>query len=156
MIEESPEAFVLRWRHRAANAELFSRTEGSPLLECRLGDALVQLFERTGPYLARPGNRRLVVNPCTLAFEPEELELRAIEATGLGRIRASGVVLERDGLTACVDCGVPLVVSLLERGADIPAEGRPVRFESVGPIHGFVLPPEGKGRRRDESPDDAM
>jgi hypothetical protein len=57
-----------------------------------------------------------------------------------------------------VDCGVPLVVSLLDRAAEAPAEGEAVRFESVGPIHGFVVPDDSRrsARRRDESPDEAM
>ncbi len=158
MIEESPEAFIQRWRRHAAGAQLFSRTEGSPLLECRLGDALVQLFERTGPYVARPGPARVVVNPSTTAFEPAEPGQRAIEATGLGMIRASGLVVERDGRSVVLDCGVPLVVSLLEPEGELPEDGRFVRFESVGPIHGFVVPSDSArgGRRHEESPDDAM
>ena len=45
MIEESPEAFIARWAEHAAYVQLFPHTEGSPLLEARAGNAVVQLFD---------------------------------------------------------------------------------------------------------------
>ncbi|MFO7545037.1 MAG: hypothetical protein R6W77_06035 [Trueperaceae bacterium] len=69
MIEDSVDAFVTRWRGHAAEVELFPRHEGSPLLECRAGTALLQLFERTGPYLWRPGPGRVIIHPITEALE---------------------------------------------------------------------------------------
>lgn len=69
MLEDSVDSFVARWRRYAADVELFPRHEGSPLLECRAGTALVQLFERTGPYLWRPGAARVIIHPIADTLE---------------------------------------------------------------------------------------
>lgn len=69
MLEDSVDSFVARWRRYAADVELFPRHEGSPLLECRAGTALLQLFERTGPYLWRPGAARVIIHPVADTIE---------------------------------------------------------------------------------------
>lgn len=148
MIEESPEAFIARWAEHAAYVQLFPHTEGSPLLEARAGNAVVQLFERTGPYLARPGPARVIIHAVT-----EEVERLArggaepgIEVTGLSRFEAQGEVVAVHAPLAVIDAGVPLVVAVLnERGAPL-AVGDVVRFRNEPPAHGFVL--EGEGRRQ--------
>lgn len=149
MVEESPEAFISRWRQYAVEVEMFAHTEGSPLLECRVGGAVLQLFERTGPYLAHPGPNLVIVNPTIGsggALEPltDAGARPQLESSGLGKLTAVGRVLKVERGVAVVDAGVPLVVDL--SGWPGPTAGVGslevddlVRIVSDGPIHGFVV-----------------
>jgi hypothetical protein len=156
MIEESPESFIQRWRRYAATVELFARTEGSPLIECRFGPAIVQLLERTGPYKAHTGPAQVIVNAMVERLEPAAGHARSVETLGLSRIRASGEVVAVEPDAVVVECGAPLVVSLLDTAAPAPVPGSFVSFEAVPPLHGFLVT-EQRGRGRvEESPDEAM
>jgi len=159
MIEESPESFIARWREHAADVELFPRTEGSPLLEARAGGALVQLFERTGPYLGRPGPAKVIIHAVTDAVERLEGEAEpGIEVTGLSRFQACGRVVAAEGRVAVVDAGVPVVVGVLGHVGSPPRLGDTVRFTSRPPAHGFVVVADTPSvlRRREEHHDDAI
>ncbi len=177
MIEESPESFISRWRAHAADVELFPRTEGSPLLEALAGDALVHLFERTGPYLGRPGPAKVIIQPVTDGMEhAEDGSVLGVEVTGLGRFVACGRVLEVEGRIVVVDAGVPLVVALLDleppedegprweghRRQEAHVQpfrpGELVRFTNLPPAHGFVVPQDRRsgGRRQHEHHDDSI
>src|SRR5690606_2063282 len=98
MVEESPESFINRWRHRAAEVELFAHTEGSPMLECRAGNAIMQLFERTGPYASRPGPAHVIVNPVVESLDvlddEQPAEPHHVETVGVSRLKATGRVIE--------------------------------------------------------------
>lgn len=147
MFEDSPEAFVSRWQRHAADVELFPHREGSPLLECRAGGAILQLFERTGPYLSRPGRLKVVLHPVTQALEVLEPGSAAAEltVTGISSVLATGTVVAAEGDLVVVDAGAPLVVGVLER---LPAglePGQLVRFEAAAPVHGFVVTAVGQG-----------
>lgn len=141
MLEDSPEGFVSRWRRHAAEVELFPRTEGSPLLEVRAAGALVQLFERTGPYLSRPGRKRAIIHP--VADSLERLEPGSVRpeivATGLSSLYAQGTVVAMEEDVLVVDAGVPLVVGLRGGSPEGLAVGDAVRFTSAAPVHGFVV-----------------
>lgn len=157
MIEDSPDAFIQRWRAHAAEVQLFARTEGSPLLECMAGGAIVQLLERTGPYQAGPGRRRVILNAMVERLEPSSEGASGLEVDGLGDLRGRGRVVDRDGALAVVDCGVPVVVAVLGDAGELPATGERVAFEVLPPVHGFVVPdPSSRRRLVPESPDDAM
>lgn len=131
MIEDSVDAFVTRWRGHAAEVELFPRHEGSPLLECRAGTALLQLFERTGPYSWRPGTGRVIIHPVTDTLEviagdagsgPSELSTRAADDAAAAGSRA-------DGSTPAADDGVPAlevegVSRMLARGRVVERDGQ--------------------------------
>lgn len=155
-VEESPEAFVERWREHAVDAVLFPRPEGVPLLECEVGGTVIQVFERTGPYLSRPGPAKLIVNPTTAALVPAgPAELPRVETRGLSRLAAVGTVVRREGRVVVVDAGVPLVVAV--EGA-LPAgvgPGSLVAFESEAPVHGFVVSGARYAVHRREGSDDA-
>lgn len=142
MVEESPESFISKWRRHAAQVELFAHTEGSPMLECRAGDVIMQLFERTGPYQSRPGTALVIINPViaelTVLDGPPPHEPH-VESLGVSRIRLSGTVMERDGRTMVVNAGLPLVVSSLERMPDAVAVGASVSITSIAPVHAFVV-----------------
>jgi hypothetical protein len=151
MFEDSPEAFVARFRTYAASVELFSHLEGSPLLECRAGDVIIQVFERTGPYLSNPGRQSAIVNPTTERLESRPPGIRHLEATGLGRVRAEGLVLAREASFAIVDAGIPLVVSVHGGIGDEIASGGWVAFDSEVPVHAFVLPASRSDRQAADS-----
>lgn len=141
MLEESVESFVLQWKPYAASVELFAHTEGSPLLEARVGDTILYVLERTGPYNSPVGRAELIINPVVETVKRAEAGRRRIEPTGLGKMRACGLVLVRERRFVVVDAGAPLVVGVL---GSIPAEvalGDWLEFESLAPIHGFVVPP---------------
>jgi len=142
MVEESPESFISRWRHHAAEVELFAHTEGSPMLECKAGDAIIQVFERTGPYLSRPGPARVIVNPVVegvAVLDDAAAAQQHVESVGVSRLKVTGTVLERDGRVLVLDAGVPLVVSSL---SELPAGavvGATVDVSSIAPVHAFVV-----------------
>jgi hypothetical protein len=139
MFEESPDGFVSRWRSYAASVRVFSRTEGLPMLEFEAAGAILQVLERTGPYLAPPGNARMIINPTAESLDVRPGGHKSLESIGLGRARAIGVLTLREDPFLVVDAGVPLVVSV---SCDLPEDAVPgawVSFEAVPPIHGFVL-----------------
>ncbi len=149
MIEDGPEAFVQRWRTYAADAVLFARPEGSPLLEAELGGAVLQLLERTNPYLAVPGTARLLVNATVVRVEPCDEPERELSVPSRGALAGRGVVLEREGRLLAVDAGAPLVLACDDTPGDGVGPGTVVRFEAAAPLHGFVLPPERRSGPRD-------
>lgn len=140
MIEDSLEAFVQRWRGFAAEARLFARPEGSPLLELALDGAVLQTFERTNPYLGAPGTALVLVQPVTEAVRPGVAGERALEVPERAGLRAHGLILERDDPFLAVDAGTPLVVAC---EAPLPGgllAGDWVSFDARPPVHAFVLP----------------
>lgn len=141
MVEESPESFISKWRRHAAQVELFAHTEGSPMLECRAGDVIMQLFERTGPYQSRPGTALVIINPVIeeLTVLGEQLEEPHVESLGVSRIRLTGVIIERDGRNLVVQAGLPLVVSSLDRLPEAARVGASVNITSIAPVHAFVV-----------------
>lgn len=166
MIEDSPESFIARWREHAATVELFPHTEGSPLLEARAGQALMQLFERTGPYLARPGRAKVIIHPVTQTVEritgagdgQSALE-PGIEVTGVSRFEVRGRIEAVDGRMLVVDAaGVPLVVAVLQQEGAPLRPGELVRFSNRPPAHGFVLAEDRRSvaRGREEHHDDTI
>lgn len=157
MIEDSLEAFVQRWRPFAAEARLFARPEGSPLLEAEVGGAILQLFERTNPYLGEPGAARAVVHPIVARVEAVdevagERPEKRIDVPTRGALHAVGTVLEREEGVLVVDAGAPLVVASLEPISDGVGPGTWVHFTAEPPVHVFVLPKP----RATTSPDDAL
>lgn len=156
MIEESVESFVLRFKTYAATVEVLARPEGSPLLECVVGQTVLQVLERTNPYAAQPGMVQLILNPTTEVLTVAEATEKDLAPAGLGRLRATGRVLERELQAVIVDAGVPLVVTLFGEVPDTLAAGDWVHFESVAPIHGFFVPPSKRGLQRREADTDSL
>lgn len=158
MIEDGPDAFLQRWRRYAADAVLFARPEGSPLLEAEVDGAVLQVLERTNPYLAVPGPARLLVNPTVTALQRAETSEPALSVPSRGGLEGAGVVLAREGRVVVVDAGAPLVLACDPAPDEADAVvGAWVRFEARPPIHGFVLPPERRsgpadGRSVDDAP----
>lgn len=139
MFEESVEGFIVRWRGYANPAKLYSHIEGSPLLECHIEGHILNVFERTNPYASLPGNIQLIVNPTAQRVDkPDDLS-KKLEVTGISQVHACGLVLVRNEQTVVIDAGFPLVVSVFDPLPDDVAAGDWLEFQSLNPIHGFVL-----------------
>lgn len=140
MFEESPDGFISRWRKHAASARIFSRTEGLPLLEVEAGGSILQVLERTGPYLAGPGMAKVIINPTASSVEVRSNGRRSVEVAGIGKMSGCGEVIHREDPFLVLDVGAPVVLGVVEA---LPAEAVPgswVSFEAIPPIHGFVVP----------------
>ena len=150
VIEESVESFILQYQAYAATVEVLPRIEGSPLLECLVGQSILHLLERTGPYGAKAGRAQVIINPTIESFELLESASKTFEANHLGHMKAKGLVLEQQQRNLVVDVGIPIVLSSLK---DLPniTQGDWLYFESLAPIHGFVVPPAQRYRRGGDS-----
>lgn len=156
MFEESVETFIVRWRPFATDVRLFGGVEGNPLLECEVAGSILQVLERTGPYLASPGKARMILNFTTDRLEVTAPGRKHIDSTGIGKARVAGVVLLREDDMVVVDGGAPVVVGVHEPLADTVAAGDFVTFEGLPPIHGFLVPPDSKGGGAHGSKDELM
>lgn len=139
MFEESIESFIMQWKPYAATVQLFPHTEGSPLLECSAAGCIFHVFERTGPYHVLSGTASLIINPVTERVTRADTPGKQIEVIGVSRLRVKGLVLLNRNDMVVVDAGVPLVVGVFAGTGDV-ALGDWLEFESVAPVHGFLLP----------------
>jgi hypothetical protein len=152
-MEDSVESFITQFKPYAATVQLLSKIEGSPLLECVAGQKVIHLLERTGPYMSRPGKTQVILNPTAKTLHKSENQQKSFRVTAVSSLNAQGLVLERGQNLVIVDAGIPLVVTLLEE-QEINL-GDYVHFESIPPIHGFIVPKEEKGSyRRGETDND--
>jgi hypothetical protein len=141
-MEESVEGFISQFKPYAATVEVLPKTEGSPLLEIVVSQKVLHLLERTAPYQSKPGKAQIILNPMTKALEKSAESVKAITVPGVSKMHVQGVVLELSSQTAIVDAGVPLVVTLLEDISNDIALGDYIQFDSLRPVHGFVLQKE--------------
>lgn len=110
------------------------------MLELEAGGAILQVLERTGPYLAPPGIARAIINPTAATIAVNRSGVKSLESTGVGRARGCGLITLREDPFLVVDAGAPLVLGV---EGPLPPEAVPgawVSFEAVPPIHGFVVP----------------
>ena len=142
MFEESVEGFIARWKAHGAAGIAFARFEGSPLLEVAFGDTVVQLFERTGPYLAPAGEVHLIVHAVASSWSIEaDGAAGHFESIAPARLRLAGRVLEREGDLLALDAGVRVVLGLeAPAGAALPEVGNLIRCDTLAPAQAFVLP----------------
>ena len=143
MLEDSVEGFIATWRPYATVADFFSTTEGSPLLECRVAGVIFHVFERTGPYTAPVGRGEVIIHPVAESVSHVDDSGPAIEVAGISCLKARGRVVYRDDRMLVVDVGVPLVVGVLKGTGEDLAVGDCAAFESLAPVHGFLLPRAG-------------
>lgn len=164
MFEDSVEGFIARWRAHATDGFAFARAEGSPLLEVSVGDAVLQLFERTGPYEAPTGPVRVLVHAvaATWSVTPDGPDDGApsLAAAGLARLRLAGRVIESAEPLVVVDAGVHVVLGLEVDGAQdaaapFPKVGSWLACDTLAPAHGFVLR-SARPRGPAASPDDLV
>ncbi|MBW6455226.1 MAG: hypothetical protein K0A98_05025 [Trueperaceae bacterium] len=151
MFEDSVEGFIDRWRRHAVDGVAFARAEGSPLLEVAVGGAVVQLFERTGPYDAPTGPVRLIVHAVASSWTSGSTDDPSLSAVSPARLRIVGTVVEVEGSLAVVDAGVPLVLGLdpLDDAQPLPSVGDRLACESLVPAQAFVVRSSGPRRAAD-------
>jgi len=142
VLEESVENFIVRWKPYLTNVQLHSWVEGSPLLECSIQDTVLHLFERTGPYSKVVGKNNVIIHPTTTAFKQPSTMQKHLHITDISQLHARGVVLHREKHFCVVDAGVPLVVACMDTIPDFVGEGEWVEFDSLKPVHAFIVPPE--------------
>lgn len=141
MLEDSVEGFIARWRAHATDGLAFARAEGSPLLEVAVGDAVVQLFERTGPYDAPTGPVHLILHAVATRWSAADGGEPLLVAVGPASMRVEGRVVEREPPFVVVDAGVPLVLALepQDESLVVPEAGAWLACETLAPAHGFVI-----------------
>ncbi|MGL4611756.1 MAG: hypothetical protein ACRCYY_19105 [Trueperaceae bacterium] len=137
-MEESVEGFIQQYKPYAANVEVLPKTEGSPLLEIVANHRVLHLLERTAPYQSKPGKGCVLINPMTENLAPSSEHTKTITVPILSKMHVQGVILELTENVAIVDAGVPLIVSLLGNTPEVNL-GDYVSFDSLSPIHGFVV-----------------
>ncbi len=147
MIEDSVDNFILNYKTYAAEIEILPKLEGSPLVEAIVADKIIHFFERTGPYESKLGQARVILNPSLNLLEENLDHEKSFSVTGISKITAKGLVLERENRVIIVDVGFPLVVSCLDAIPDGIIAGEWIGFSSLSPIHGFVL---AKPKSREE------
>ena len=153
MIEESIESFITQFRAYAAPVEVLSRTEGSPMLECVVGQHVLHLLERTNPYEAQPGQRQIIINPTAASVEASDDTRKQLNPTALSELSAVGLVLERQEEALIIDAGVTLVVNMFDPIPESFIAGDWVSFQSLAPIHGFYVPPTKRSVYQRREPD---
>lgn len=147
MIEDSVDNFILNYKTYAAEIEILPKLEGSPLVEAIVVDKVIHFFERTGPYESKAGLARVILNPNLEELFDNSEHKKSLLVTGISRIEAKGLVLERENRAIVVDVGFPLVVTCLDEIPDEIIAGEWIGFGSSSPIHGFVL---AKPKTREE------
>lgn len=138
MFEESVESFSSRWQAEAIRARVFPRVENDPLLELEANGVILHALERTGPYLPRVGENRVIVHALCQRVEAAPDAEPGVEVTGISRLQATGLVTRKEAHFLVVDVGFTLVLGVLER-PDSVHEGDTVSFEVLPPLQAFVL-----------------
>jgi hypothetical protein len=139
MLETSVEDFVSRYREDAAEGELYPQPEGSPLMEFVSGGRALYLFDRTGPYTARPGPARVIVHATMSAFERLEVGAAKLSLVGVSGAQGVGQVTRLvSAYTVVVSARLPLVLSSFERLPELKV-GDWLSFETQPPLHGFLV-----------------
>ncbi|WP_034385960.1 hypothetical protein [Deinococcus sp. YIM 77859] len=145
ILESSETEFAARFAAFAAEGEVYPQPEGSPLLEFRAGGRILYLFDRSGPYAARPGWARVVVHGVldpagTCRLPPAEGDKRqeTLTVVGISSVEGTGEVLKASAHTWVVRARVPLVLAAFEPLPPV-RPGDWVAFRTLPPLHGFLI-----------------
>ena len=144
MLETSVEDFVARFAADAAAGQLYPQPEGSPLMEFVAGGRTLYLFDRTGPYTAKPGAARVIVHGTLAHFalvsgsaakrEHKLMSVGVSSVEGVGQISRLA-----SRFTVVVQARVPLVLSSFTPLPELTV-GEWLSFETQPPLHGFLVP----------------
>lgn len=143
-LESSDTEFAATHAPYAAEGTLYPGREGSPLLEFAAGGRVLYLFDRSGPYAARPGPARFVIHGLldpagTWRLEEDKAHEEQLEILGVSAVTGRGRVLSVGRQIWAVQARVPLVLGSV--GSLPPAcPGDWVAFRTLPPLHGFVPP----------------
>ncbi|PTA67635.1 hypothetical protein [Deinococcus arcticus] len=142
-LETSEREFTARFAAYAASGILYPQREGSPLLEFAAGGRVLYLFDRTGPYAARPGPAQVVVHGVldlaaseVVAGDGDAQE--QLHVVGVSGVEGRGRVLAAERGVLVVQARLPLVLAAL--GASLSARpGDLLAFRTLPPLHGFLV-----------------
>lgn len=142
MLESSEREFASQYAHYAAQGTLYPQLEGSPLLEFAAGGRVLYLFDRTGPYLARPGEARVIIHgvldiTATSALPQPETE-ESLSVLGVSAIEGRGQVVALPRGAWVVQARVPLVLAAFDSLPEVQV-GDWVAFRTLPPLHGFMV-----------------
>lgn len=138
-LETSPDDFALRFAAHAAHGELYPQPEGSPLMEFVVDGLPLYLFDRTGPYTARPGPAWVVVHGMLEHLEAIPAGPPELHSLGVSQLAGVGQVLAVESRrSVVVQAHLPLVLAGF---APLPSlqVGDWVAFETQAPLHGFLV-----------------
>ncbi|MBZ9752116.1 hypothetical protein K7W42_14740 [Deinococcus sp. HMF7604] len=123
---------------------LYPQREGSPLLEFAVGGRVLYLFDRSGPYAARPGPAHLVVHgvldPHHTQVLPASSHSESLQVLGVSAVEGQGEVLWAQRGVLVVQARLPLVLATL----NTPISAQPgewLAFRTLPPLHGFLVGP---------------
>ncbi|GGJ41977.1 hypothetical protein [Deinococcus roseus] len=139
VLENSIEEFIERFRTDATQGSLYPQPEGSVLLEFVAGGQVMYLFDRTGPYIARPGPARVIVHPLLKSLEPTDQHEEVLTSSQISALEGVGQVTRTEKGFIIVQARIPLVCGLLDQDVVNVKPGDWVRFETLAPTHGFYL-----------------
>lgn len=141
-LESSEREFTAQYAEYAASGMLYPQVEGSPLLEFASGGRVLYLFDRSGPYVARPGAARVLVHGVLdvagvqVLGDGDRSELLSV--LGVSAVEGVGRVMAAPRGAWVVRARVPLVLGAFET---LPAVkvGDWVAFRTLPPLHGFIV-----------------
>jgi hypothetical protein len=147
VIEISPEEFTERHQQYAAEGLIYPQTEGSPLLEFAAGGRVLYLLDRCGPYSARPGAARVIVNGVISHWEHSQRQQESLTVLGVSGLEGVGQVLERPrggAPTLVVQARLRLVLNAYQVPGGPPAlgdlgPGDWISFVTEPVLHGFTV-----------------
>lgn len=139
-LETSERDFASRYAEFAAQGTLYPQREGSPLLEFAVGGRVLYLFDRSGPYAARPGVARVVVHG---VLDPEGTEVResgeeTLHVLGVSSVEGVGRVVAVPRGAVVVQARLPLVLASFGGVGGVQV-GEWLAFRTLPPLHGFLI-----------------
>lgn len=142
-LESSETEFASRYGAFAAEGTLYPGREGSPLLEFSAGGRVLYLFDRSGPYAARPGPVRMVVHGVLDSgglrpLPPGEAARESLTVVGVSGVEGVGEVLDVARRVCVIRARVPLVLGAFEPLPPVRV-GEWAAFRTQPPLHGFLL-----------------
>ncbi|WP_424951965.1 hypothetical protein [Deinococcus sp.] len=141
MIEISPEEFTERHAQYAAEGLIYPQPEGSPLLEFAAGGRVLYLLDRCGPYSARAGAARVIVNGVLSRWERAGEEQESLTVVGVSGLEGVGRLLERPRgsvPTLVLQARLTLVLHAYQPLPDF-RPGDWISFATEPLLHGFIV-----------------
>ena len=139
VFEDSVDGFIETWKSFSTRVRLFPKVEGSPLLECQVGNSILHLLERTGPYAATSGEVEVIINATGVIHAGQPTGSREFEVKTISHLKGTGKVLAISNDIMVIDIGFPLVFGPKKGVPNGVTEGSNVSVETFPPVHGFVV-----------------
>ena len=139
VFEDSVDGFVQSWKKFCTRVRLFPKVEGSPLLECGIGDSILHMLERTGPYCSVSGEAEVIINATGVISAWESTGSTRFEVKAISELHGTGKILAIANETLVIDIGFPLVFGAQNGVPEGVVIGSYVSVETFPPIHGFVV-----------------